>query len=106
MRKSASFFLALLFLSSVCFAEKSYTITESELIQIRTETDRMMMQVSELTESVKRLESQRNQYMTLSSELKKEAEKEKKKKEIWRSATITISASVIAGGVTYYLLNK
>lgn len=106
LKKSASFFLALLFSLSVCFAEKNFTITESELTEILTQTDRMMMQVNELTDSVKKLESQRNQYMTLSNELRLEAETERKKKEFWRNATITISVSVIAGGVTYYILNK
>ena len=106
LKKSFLGSLLSVLLLSPCFSEKSYTITESELTEILTQTDRMMMKVDELTDSVKKLESQRNQYMTLSNELRLEAETEKKKKEFWRNATITISASVIAGGVTYYILNK
>lgn len=105
-RKSVCFFLALFFSFSVGVSEAYFSISESELNQIQAETDKMMMKVNELTGSVKKLESQRNQYMTLSNELRLEAEAERKKKEFWRNATITISASVIAGGVTYYLLNK
>ena len=106
LKKSVLGFLLSVLLLSHGISEKSYTITESELTEILTQTDRMMMQVNELTDSVKKLESQRNQYMTLSNELRLEAETEKKKKEFWRNATITISVSVIAGGVTYYILNK
>lgn len=105
-QKSVFFLLVFLLFSSVCFSEKSYTITESELNEIFQQTDAMMMKVDELTESVKKLENQRNEYMTLSNELRLEAETEKKKKEFWRNATITISASVIAGGAVYYILNK
>jgi predicted Holliday junction resolvase-like endonuclease len=105
-RKSAFIFLLSVLLLSHGISEKSYTITESELKEILNQTDKTMMKVNELTGSVKKLESQRNEYMTLSSELRLEAEAERKKKEFWRNATITISVSVIAGGVTYYLLNK
>lgn len=97
-------FLLSVLLLSPGISEKSYTITESELNQIQAETDRIMMKVNELTDSVKRLESQRNEYMTLSRELRLEAEAERKKKEFWRNATITISVSVITGGVVYYIL--
>jgi predicted Holliday junction resolvase-like endonuclease len=103
-RKSVCFFLALFFSFSVGVSEAYFSISESELNQMQAETDKMMMKVNELTGSVKRLESQRNEYMTLSSELRLEAEAERKKKEFWRNATITISVSVIAGGVVYYIL--
>lgn len=104
LRKSVlGFLLSVLFLSPG-ISETKYTITESELKEILNQTDQMMMKVNELTDSVKRLESQRNQYMTLSNELRLEAEAERKKKEFWRNATITISVSVLAGGVVYYIL--
>lgn len=105
-QKSVLFFLVSVLSLLPCFSEKSYTITESELTEILTQTDRMMLKVNELTESAKKLESQRNEYMTLSNELRLEAETEKKKKEFWRNTAITISASVIAGGITYYILNR
>ena len=89
-----------------CFSEKSYTITESELNEIFQQTDAMMMQVNELTESVKKLENQRNEYMTLSNELKRENEELQAKVKTYRFVTIGVCSGVLVGGFTYYILNK
>lgn len=93
-------------LLSPCFSEKSSTITESELTEILTQTDRMMMKVDELTESVKKLESQRNEYMTLSNELKRENEELQAKVKAYRLVTIGVCSGALVGGLTYYILNR
>lgn len=89
-----------------CFSEKSYTITESELNEIFQHTDSMMMQVNELTESVKKLENQRNEYMQLSSELKAENETLQAKVKTYRLVTIGVCSGALVGGLTYYILNR
>ena len=89
-----------------CFSEKSYTITESELNEIFQQTDAMMMQVNELTESVKKLENQRNEYMQLSSELKAENEELQAKVKTYRLVTIGVCSGALVGGITYYILNR
>ena len=89
-----------------CFSEKSYTITESELSEIFQQTDAMMMQVNELTESVKKLENQRNEYMQLSSELKAENEELQAKVKTYRLVTIGVCSGALVGGITYYILNR
>ena len=66
----------------------------------------MMMQVNELTESVKKLENQRNGYMQLSSELKAENEKLQAKVKTYRLVTIGVCSGALVGGLTYYILNK
>lgn len=95
-----------LLFSSVCFSEKSYTITESELTEILHHTDQMMMKVDELTESVKKLENQRNEYMTLSSELRQENEKLQAKVKTYRYITLGICSGAIIGGLTMYMMRK
>ena len=89
-----------------CFSEKSYTITESELSEIFQQTDAMMMQVNELTGSVKKLENQRNEYMQLSSELKAENEELQAKVKTYRLVTIGVCSGALVGGITYYILNR
>ena len=89
-----------------CFSEKSYTITESELNEIFQQTDAMMMQVNELTGSVKKLENQRNEYMQLSSELKAENEELQAKVKTYRLVTIGVCSGALVGGITYYILNR
>ena len=89
-----------------CFSEKSYTITESELNEIFQQTDSMMMQVNELTESVKKLENQRNGYLTLSNELKRENEELQAKVKIYRLVTIGVCSGALVGGLTYYILHR
>ena len=96
------FFLSL----SACFSEKSYTITESELNEIFQQTEAMMMKVDELTESVKKLESQRNEYMTLSSELRQENEKLQAKVKTYRYITLGVCSGAIIGGLTMYMMRK
>ena len=66
----------------------------------------MMMQVNELTESVKKLESQRNEYMTLSNELKRENEELQAKVKAYRLVTIGVCSGALVGGLTYYILNR
>ena len=105
-QKSVFFLLAFLLFSSVCFSEKSYTVTESELNEIFQQTDAMMMQVDELTESVKKLENQRNEYMTLSSELRQENEKLQAKVKTYRYITLGVCSGAIIGGLTMYMMRK
>lgn len=95
-----------LLFSSVCFSEKSYTLTESELTEILHHTDQMMIKVDELTDSVKKLESQRNQYMTLSNELRQENEKLQAKVKTYRYITIGVCSGALISGLTVYLLRK
>lgn len=95
-----------LLFSSVCFSEKSYTITESELNEIFHQTDAMMMKVNELTESVKKLENQRNEYMTLSSELRQENENLQAKVKTYRYITLGVCSGAIIGGLTMYMMRK
>ena len=64
------------------------------------------MKANELTESVKKLEKQRNEYMQLSSELKRENEALQAKVKTYRLVTIGVCSGVLAGGLTYYILNK
>lgn len=82
-----------------CFSEKSYTITESELNQIQEETNR-------LTQTVEKLESQRNGYLTLSSGLKRENEELQAKVKTYRLVTIGVCSGALIGGLTYYILNR
>lgn len=82
-----------------CFSEKTYTITESELNQIQEETNR-------LTQTVEKLETQRNGYLTLSSELKRENEELQAKVRTYRLVTIGVCSGALVGGLTYYILNR
>lgn len=81
-------------------------MTESELTEILQHTDQMMMKVDELTDSVKKLENQRNQYMTLSNELRQENEKLKSKVKTYRLITIGVCSGALISGLTVYLLRK
>lgn len=81
------------------FSEKTYTITESELNQIQEETAR-------LTQTVEKLENQRNEYLTLSSELKRENEELQAEVRTYRLVTIGVCSGALVGGLTYYILNK
>lgn len=99
LKKSLLFFLLWAFSSSACFSEKVFTITESELETIATESENMK----------KTIEKQYNQLIqleTLSSELRQEAEREKARADKWRAVTFSVSLAVVAGGFTYYILNK
>lgn len=98
-QKLALFFLVLVLCLLPCFSEKTYTITESELKQIQEETNR-------LTQTVEKLENQRNGYLTLSSELKRENEELKAKVKTYRLVTIGVCSGALVGGITYYILNK
>ena len=89
-----------------CFSEKSYTITESELRAIEFETNNLMMKVETLTESVKKLESQKNQYLTLSQELENENKALKAKVETYRYITLGIGSAAIISGLTVYMMRK
>lgn len=95
-----------LLFSSVCFSEKSYTITESELNEIFHQTEAVMMKVDELTTSVKKLENQRNEYMTLSSELRQENEKLQARVKTYRYITLGVCSGAIIGGLTMYMMRK
>lgn len=98
-QKSVLFFLVSVLFLLPCFSEKSYTITESELNQIQEETNR-------LTQTVEKLESQRNGYLTLSSELKRENEELQAKVKTYRLVTIGVCSGALIGGLTYYILNR
>ena len=99
LKKSVCFSLVLLLSLPLSFSEKSYTITESELNQIQEETAR-------LTQTVEKLENQRNEYLTLSSELKRENEELQAKVKTYRFVTIGVCSGALVGGLTYYILNK
>lgn len=99
LKKSVFFSLVLLLSLPLSFSEKTYTITESELNQIQEETAR-------LTQTVERLENQRNEYLTLSSELKRENEELQAKVRTYRLVTIGVCSGALVGGLTYYILNK
>lgn len=99
LRKSVCFSLVLLLSLPLSFSENTYTITESELNQIQEETAR-------LTQTVERLENQRNEYLTLSSELKRENEELQAKVRTYRLVTIGVCSGALVGGLTYYILNK
>lgn len=99
LKKSVCFSLVLLLALPLSFSEKSYTITESELNQIQEETAR-------LTQTVEKLENQRNEYLTLSSELKRENEELQAKVRTYRLVTIGVCSGALVGGLTYYILNK
>lgn len=98
-KKFSLFFLLWAFSSSVCFSEKVYTITESELETIATENESMKKTIEKQYNRLIQLE-------TLSSELRQEAETERQRAEKWKRATLTISLAVVAGGFTCYFLNK
>lgn len=99
LKKSVFFSLVLLLSLPLSFSEKTYTITGSELNQIQEETAR-------LTQTVERLENQRNEYLTLSSELKRENEELQAKVRTYRLVTIGVCSGALVGGLTYYILNK
>ena len=99
LKKSVCFSLVLLLSLPLSFSEKTYTITESELNQIQEETAR-------LTQTVEKLENQRNEYLTLSSELKRENEELQAKVKTYRLVTIGVCSGALVGGLTYYILNK
>lgn len=99
LKKSVCFSLVLLLSLPLSFSENTYTITESELNQIQEETAR-------LTQTVEKLENQRNEYLTLSSELKRENEELQAKVRTYRLVTIGVCSGALVGGLTYYILNK
>lgn len=99
LKKSVCFSLVLLLSLSLSFSEKTYTITESELNQIQEETAR-------LTQTVEKLENQKNEYLTLSSGLKRENEELQAKVRTYRLVTIGVCSGALVGGLTYYILNK
>ena len=99
LKKSVFFSLVLLLSLPLSFSEKTYTITESELNQIQEETAR-------LTQTVEKLENQKNEYLTLSSELKRENEELQAKVRTYRLVTIGVCSGALVGGLTYYILNK
>jgi len=99
LKKSVCFSLVLLLSLPLSFSENTYTITESELNQIQEETAR-------LTQTVERLENQRNEYLTLSSELKRENEELQAKVRTYRLVTIGVCSGALVGGLTYYILNR
>ena len=99
LKKSVCFSLVLLLSLPLSFSEKTYTITESELNQIQEETAR-------LTQTVEKLENQRNEYLTLSSELKRENEELQAKVRTYRLVTIGVCSGALVGGLTYYILNR
>lgn len=99
LKKSVCFSLVLLLSLPLSFSEKSYTITESELNQIQEETVR-------LTQTVEKLENQKNEYLTLSSELKRENEELQAKVRTYRLVTIGVCSGTLVGSLTYYILNK
>ena len=102
MLKKLLFILCFLLSFSLCFSEKYFQISETELNQIQAETLKMTNSVETLTESVKKLEYQKNQYLTLSNELKKENQQLQQKVKNYRYITIGISAGLIVGGVIAY----
>jgi len=102
---SACFFL-LLSASLPCYAEKTYIITESELAEILTHTNQMMLKVNELTDSVKKLENQRNEYLTLSNELRAENEELQSKVKTYRYITIGVCSGAVLSGLAIYFLKK
>lgn len=106
LRKSAFALLVSLLFSWACYGEKSYTITESGLDEIQAQTDLLMMKVGTLTESVKRLENQRNEYLTLSDKLRQENEKLQAKVRNYRTVTIGLASGAIIAGLTAYILRQ
>ena len=106
LKNFISSFLVFFLVSLPCFSEKSYTITESELRTIEFETKNLTMKVSELTESVKRLESQRNQYLTLSKELENENKALRAKADTYRYITLGVCSGAIIGGLTAYMMRR
>lgn len=86
------------------FSESYYQITETELNQIRLETSQLLLTVNELKESVRTLENQRNEYLTLSNELKAENQKLKKDSAKWKRITLSIGIGAIAGVAVLYAI--
>ena len=106
LKNFISSFLVFFLVSLPCFSEKSYTITESELRAIEFETNSLMMKVDELTESVKRLESQRNQYLTLSKELENENKALRSKVKAYRYVALGACSGAIISGLAVYMMRK
>lgn len=99
--------LALFFFSlSALFSEKYFQISETELNQIQTETLQMMNSVKTLTQSVKELESQKNQYLELSNELRKENQQLQAKVKRSQLITLSVGLGVVAGGLTYIIFKE
>lgn len=106
LKNCISLFLVFFLVSLPCFSEKSYTITESELRAIEFETNSLMMKVNELTESVKKLESQRNQYLTLSKELENENKALRSKVKAYRYVALGACSGAIISGLAVYMMRK
>ena len=104
--KLSSFSLAFCLLLLPCFSEKSYTITESELKAIELKTDQLMSSVETLKESLKKAESQRNQYMTLSKELESENKALRSKVKAYRYVALGACSGVIISGLAAYMMRK
>lgn len=95
LRKSACALLLCSLFSSACFSERYYQISGAELDEIQSRTEILTSSVERLTESVRTLEEQRNQYMALSDELRNEAESMKSKVRAYRLATLCIGAGLL-----------
>ena len=106
LKNCISLFLAFFLVSLPCFSEKSYTITESELRAIELRTDQLMSSVETLKESLKKAESQRNQYMTLSKELESENKALRAKADTYRYITLGVCSGAIIGGLTAYMMRR
>ena len=104
LKKSVFVFLLWAFSSLACYSEKFYQISETELNLIQSDTSNLMQQVETLTESVKTLETQRNELIALSDELKTENQKLKNNVKKWQSITLGVCSGAIVGAVTAYFL--
>ena len=94
-QKSVFAFLFFFFSCSVFFSENVYKIKETEL-------NRILEQTKILEETVKKQSTQLQQYQILSSELKKDAENQKKKAEIYRDVAVgACVTSCVLGGILY-----
>lgn len=96
MKRSACVCLLFFFSCSACFSETVFQIKESELTRIQQETENLTKIVSEQN-------SQLLQLQKLSSELRTEAESERKKAQLYKGIAIGACASsiILAGALIF-----
>lgn len=96
LKRSACVCLLFFFSCSACFSETVFQIKESELTRIQQETENLTKIVSEQN-------SQLLQLQKLSSELRTEAESERKKAQLYKGIAIGACASsiILAGALIF-----